>query len=36
MTIDDKKKVNFNDVAGAKEERRTTEIVEFLKTPKVC
>ena len=35
MTIDDKKKVNFNDVAGAKEEKEELqEIVEFLKNPK--
>ena len=35
MTIDDKKKINFNDVAGAKEEKEELqEIVEFLKNPK--
>ena len=35
MTIDDKKKVTFNDVAGADEEKEELrEIVEFLKLPK--
>lgn len=35
MTIDDKKKVTFNDVAGADEEKEELkEIVEFLKQPK--
>ncbi|HPU41425.1 MAG TPA: ATP-dependent zinc metalloprotease FtsH [Acetivibrio clariflavus] len=35
MTIDDKKKVTFNDVAGADEEKEELkEIVEFLKHPK--
>lgn len=35
MTVDDKKKVNFNDVAGAKEEKEELqEIVEFLKNPR--
>lgn len=35
MTIDDKKKITFNDVAGADEEKEELkEIVEFLKQPK--
>ncbi|TYQ15004.1 UNVERIFIED_CONTAM: cell division protease FtsH [Acetivibrio alkalicellulosi] len=35
MTVDDKKKVTFNDVAGANEEKEELqEIVEFLKQPK--
>lgn len=35
MSVDDKKKVTFNDVAGADEEKEELqEIVEFLKNPK--
>jgi len=35
MTIDDKRKVTFNDVAGADEEKEELrEIVEFLKNSK--
>ncbi|MCX7923023.1 MAG: ATP-dependent zinc metalloprotease FtsH [Clostridia bacterium] len=35
MTIDDKKKITFDDVAGADEEKEELrEIVEFLKSPK--
>lgn len=35
MSVDDKKKVTFNDVAGADEEKEELqEIVEFLKAPK--